>query len=156
MTETNRHGSTVERSFVCDGDRYHFDFVLCTPAKGWQQYDTDQDAWYFGVWVNREERKTLCFAEGDITITTSPTEEIFEAELAAMAEFHGSPPPAFVVIDTDSGQVTEHYDEAGAFGRPLPCGATDTHDEFGRERDTAEKSPSIRRAFGHPTEEDPC
>ncbi len=30
--------------FQAMSDRYKFDFKLCTPAKGWAQLDTRQDA----------------------------------------------------------------------------------------------------------------
>lgn len=116
-TETNKLGSAVERNFFVDGDRYRYDFNVCSRKKGWQQYDTDQDAWYYGVWVHREKRTILTYAEGDEVLVTSPTEEIFQAELKALADFHGPPPPAFIVFDCDTGQRTEVYDEDAAFGR---------------------------------------
>jgi hypothetical protein len=118
--EINALGSTVRRRFVFDGDRYYFDCVHCTPEKGWAQYDTKQDAWYFGVWVHEADRQIITYAEGDITVVTSPDAEVFAAELQAMAAFHGAPPPAFVSIDTDTGQVTNHYDASAAHGRALP------------------------------------
>ena len=31
-------------------DRYYYDRTLL--AQGWQQYDTEEDAWYFGVWIH--------------------------------------------------------------------------------------------------------
>ena len=30
--------------------------------------DTDQDAWYFGVWVHPITRRVVTYAEGDVTI----------------------------------------------------------------------------------------
>ena len=35
-----------------DTDRYAFDFNLCEVKNGWRQYDTGNDAWYFGIWVH--------------------------------------------------------------------------------------------------------
>ena len=93
------------------GDRYFFDTRVCTVAEGWKQYDTVQDAWYFGTWVHVEARQILCFAEGDLSLTVCPTQESFKAELAKMAEFYGDPPPAFTVIDTEEGTITKVYDE---------------------------------------------
>lgn len=107
--EVNERGNTVERSFR-PIDRYHFDFKVCTPAKGWKQYDTDQDARYFGAWVHIEKRQILTYTEGDITLVTCPTVESFKAELKAMANFYGPPPPAFIVIDLD-GIVTRFFDK---------------------------------------------
>ncbi len=107
--EINEKGNIVERSFR-RGDRYHFDFKECHPSKGWKQYDTDQDAWYFGMWVHVEKRQILTYAEGDITLVKCPITESFKAELKAMADFYGPPPPAFTVIDMN-GTVTRIYDK---------------------------------------------
>jgi len=119
--ETNRNGSVVKRAFVHDGDRYKYDFGDRLPdgGCGWIQYDTRQDAWYFGVWVNPETRQIMTYAEGDETLVTAPTEEAFQAELADMAEFYGDPPPAMIVYDLE-GTRTEVYDTEGLFGRGLP------------------------------------
>jgi hypothetical protein len=103
--ETNKHGNEIKRSFM-HVDRYYFDFGKC---KGWKQFDTDQDASYFGVWVNEEERKTLTYAEGDITEVFCHSEESFQAELKEMSEFYGEQPPAFVAFDAD-GTQTNFYD----------------------------------------------
>jgi hypothetical protein len=96
----------------CERDeagRYYYDFTLLTQAKGWKQFDTWQDAWYFGVWVNVAQRMTFCYAEGDRTLVICPTAESFRAELADAASFYGDPPPAAIGIDAD-GTVTNFYD----------------------------------------------
>lgn len=110
MPEVNERGNTILRSFH-PTERYQFDFKLCTKERGWKQYDTSQDAWYFGVWVHPEKRLILTYAEGDISVVKCPTEETYHAELKSMAEFYGAPPPAFVTIDYPGGQVTKYYDE---------------------------------------------
>jgi len=115
-TETNARGATVKRAFA-DGDRYIFD-RLCSAAKGWKHYDTEQDAWYFGVWINAESRMTLTYAEGDIVLVECPDEAVFQAELAHMADFYGPPPPVATAI-LANGTITKIYDEAGFFGRKL-------------------------------------
>lgn len=48
-------------------DRYHFDFGECSYERGFCQVDTEQDASYYGNWVNLTERKFVSYAEGDIT-----------------------------------------------------------------------------------------
>lgn len=106
--ETDANGNTVARSFLMYGERYHFDCGECA-GEDWQQYDTKQDASYFGVWVNVEKRKIVTFAEGDVTRMTCPDAEHLRAELASMAEFYGPPPPAAVAFDTD-GTRTEYFD----------------------------------------------
>ena len=62
-TETNERGNKIRRGFVM-GDRYAFDFKHCTALKGWRQFDTEQDASYFGVWVHTGKRQVVTFAEG--------------------------------------------------------------------------------------------
>ena len=114
---TNKLGNTITDGQWLSGDggeRYYFDFEVCTPEKGWRQYDTSQDAHYFGVWVNMAERMTFTYAEGDLSLVECPTVESFKAELDNMAECYGDPPPAWVAIDTDTGQVTNYYDERPA------------------------------------------
>ena len=73
------------------GSRYEFDGKL-TSDQGWVQYDTDQDAWYFGVWVNPTMRCIVSYAEGDVTYVACPTEAIFRKEVDDMNDFYGPPP----------------------------------------------------------------
>lgn len=49
-----------------EGERYDFDFGVCGYDKGYAQIDTEQDASYYGNWINPTERKAVCFAEGDL------------------------------------------------------------------------------------------
>ena len=106
----NERGNRVYRLSIGSGERYDFDFKICTPDLGWKQYDTSQDAWYFGVWVHVEKRLTVTFAEGDLTVVECPTLETFRAELEDAEKFYGDPPPMAIGIDLD-GSVTEFYDE---------------------------------------------
>ena len=108
--ETNSRGNEVKRGFNPLTERYDFDFNICTPEKGWQQYDTTQDASYFGVWVNAEKRIIKTFAEGDIMDVICKDENSYHAELKSMAECYGNPPPAFRII-TDEGKQIHLYDE---------------------------------------------
>jgi len=64
----------TERFFIETGDRYRYDFGLCSCKHGYAQVDTKQDAWYFGTWTNPTTLKTVCYAEGDVTIETAVTE----------------------------------------------------------------------------------
>jgi len=111
--EINKQGNLVKRDFIINGDRYRFDFNYCSPKKGWQQYDTHEDAWYFGVWVNQKKKEIITYAEGDIIRVICQTEKSFKAELKTMAEFYGTPPPAYTVI-TQDGKITEYYDKRPA------------------------------------------
>lgn len=107
---TNDLGNLVLELGHHDGERYTYDFEICTPKQGWQQYDTSQDAWYFGVWVQAEKRWILTYAEGDLSLVQCLTQDSFKAELASMAEFYGDPPPAFKIVDADD-TLTHYYDE---------------------------------------------
>lgn len=104
----NERGNAVIGWWV-GGERYRFDFRKCPPAKGWAQYDTDQDASYFGVWVNIRQREIVTFAEGDFTRVLCPTVDHLRAELDSMAECYGDPPPAAITYAMD-GTRTEFYD----------------------------------------------
>lgn len=105
---TNKLGSTLVDTFHPMIDRYGFDTRHCAPGDGWEQYDTSQDASYYGVWVRLATRETVTYAEGDVTHVQAPTVEAFRAELAAMEAFYGAPPPWAKVIDTETGTIT-HY-----------------------------------------------
>lgn len=71
----------VVTKFTPDSDRYHYDFEQCTAAKGWAQFDTDQDAWYFGHWINPESLELLEYAEGDVTHFQAESESEFIAKV---------------------------------------------------------------------------
>lgn len=58
------------KSFLEDGDRYHFDFGECSIANGFAQMDTEQDAWYYGNWANPFTLQLVAYVEGDIYRTT--------------------------------------------------------------------------------------
>ncbi len=107
--ERNKQGNIVERSYG-HGDRYRFDFKDCTRKDGWLQYDTEQDAWYFGVWVHPEKMEIVTYAEGDITRVKCETRELFKAEIKEMNEFYGEVPASIKVIDMEAKIITEYHD----------------------------------------------
>jgi len=116
--ERTRTGAPITRWFA-PIDRYFFDFERCTASEGWKQYDTDQDASYFGVWVHREKKVIVTYAEGDVSEVRCENAEQFRDELKAMADCYGPPPPSCVGYDMD-GTRTEYYDTDAAFGREIP------------------------------------
>lgn len=71
----------TQKLFDGEGDRYQFDFKLCTAAKGWAQIDSGHDASYYGNWANPTRRKIVSFCEGDVTIRTAETEDEFVTAL---------------------------------------------------------------------------
>ena len=110
---TNERGNAVHALShpLFNMERYHFDFNECAPGTGWEQYDTDQDAWYFGVWIHREKRMTATFAEGDFSVATCPTLESFRAEIESMNEFYGEPPAHTKALDMETGIWTHYIQE---------------------------------------------
>lgn len=70
------------------GDRYKFDFKLCTSAKGWAQLDTRQDASYYGNWINPLSRELVSYAEGDLTHTLCEDDADFVATVRECCRWH--------------------------------------------------------------------
>lgn len=58
-------------------------------SEGWQPYATNQDAWYFGYWVNPVKREILSYTEGDVEHLVCDTAEQFSDELADLAKVYG-------------------------------------------------------------------
>ena len=85
--ETNARGNMIKRSFL-RLDRLQIDWAEDRVPNGWKQFDTDQDASYFGVWVNPETFQTLTYAEGDLTLVTCPDKEHYNAEIRDAIEFY--------------------------------------------------------------------
>ena len=78
----------TNRWFLTEGDRYAFDLNRCTSAKGWAQLDTEQDAWYFGNWINPTTLETMSYAEGDVTHHKAETVEEFGQEVVRTLRFY--------------------------------------------------------------------
>lgn len=108
------HTNTRDNALHClhfGGGRYQFDFRICSADQGWRQYDTHQDAPYFGIWVHLQKRRVVTYCEGDLSIVDCADDDHLRAELKCMGEFYGDPPPAFIAIDTEAGTVTHYIDE---------------------------------------------
>jgi hypothetical protein len=110
------YAKSQRRYFHSDADRYFFDMAMCRSENGWKQYDTNQDAWYFGIWVNLSERQIVTYAEGDLDVEDCADDAALAAKLKEMEECYGDPPPAFKSICTTTGQATEFYDTRPAVG----------------------------------------
>ncbi len=106
--DTNERGNLVTSAFTDGLNRYFFDDRVHRRGAGWQQWDTSQDAPYFGVWVHRDLRQVLTFAEGDITVVECPDDAGFKAELESMERCYGEEPPAATAYGPD-GSVTHIY-----------------------------------------------
>lgn len=88
LSHENERGNGVYRMF-CPAERYLVDFADDFNSEGWEQYDTDQDASYFGVWVNRTKFLTLTYAEGDWTLVRCPDAARYNAEIENANQFYG-------------------------------------------------------------------
>ena len=104
---TNRHGNRVRHVFL-DADRYVFDLDRGV----WAQFDTDSDAAYFGIWIDKANRRILSYIEGDLYLTRCSEDASYDREIAVMCAFHG-PSPAFVTIDDEA--VTAYYQDWAEF-----------------------------------------
>lgn len=113
MAEINDNGNTILRDFN-PIDRYYFDFNVCTAKKGWSQYDTYQDAHYFGVWVNKEKLQIITYAEGDIITTICNNKETFNAEILTMDKFYEKT-ASFTTIDFGKNLTTKYYQDRNEF-----------------------------------------
>ncbi len=96
--DTNERGNLVTSAFTEGLNRYYFDDRVKRQGAGRQQWDTSQDASYFGVWVHRDLRQILTFAEGDITVVECQDDE----------RLYGEAPPAAKAIEAD-GSITNYY-----------------------------------------------
>src|SRR5262249_33888751 len=65
----------------CPGDRYHYDFVICTTKNGFAQVDTGQDASYYGTWTNPHLYVIFSFVEGDCYTTQCDTADDYKEAL---------------------------------------------------------------------------
>mgnify|MGYP003135439696 CR=1 FL=1 len=101
-TETEQE--TRYAGFVDNGSRYPFDDYLM--RRGFQQWDTSQDAWYFGVWVNPNSYEIVNYCEGDLYFSIYKTKAAFEAEVRRLEKFYGDPPPAFICYSFNENGAT--------------------------------------------------
>ena len=84
----NGQENDVFRAFL-PSERYIIDFADDFTTEGWLQFDTDQDAEYFGVWVNPSTLQTLTYAEGDWTLVCCQDVEHYNAEVRDAINFYG-------------------------------------------------------------------
>jgi hypothetical protein len=85
---SNNQGNTVIHRHR-SADRYIFDFDTDFRAAGWLQFDTDQDASYYGVWVNPRSFRTLSYCEGDVYLVVCPDAEHYNTEVRALCDCRG-------------------------------------------------------------------
>ncbi len=107
----NAFGNEVYRDTFADeklgiksqrDSRYYYDWEA---LPGWRQYDTTQDAAYFGVWVDVPGRRTFTYCEGDRALVICPTVESFKLELADMERCYGAAPASVRCYGDDGSQA---------------------------------------------------
>ena len=105
--------AVVEYYFIMDGGRYPFDQV--SRRLGFYQYDTPQDAWYFGLWVNPETLRIVSYVEGDITVMEAHDRASYDALLndwdALNRKMNPSRPGG---VDNTDGKYYEKLPEGAA------------------------------------------
>lgn len=86
----------------CPADRYVFDMHFCSYDKGWAQFDSRQDASYYGHWINPEKRQIVSYCEGDVSkFTFDNDDEMIEW----VQEFKDNENLGFIGIDPGFGEV---------------------------------------------------
>lgn len=112
MARTNERGNRIVNSSSAFGNRYKYDFDICTSEKGWEQYDTNQDASYFGIWCNKEKLTIITYIEGDEIIATCPDKEHYNAEIGNMNEFYGG---GYIAKILNHDSFTTYRQDRGTF-----------------------------------------
>lgn len=104
---TNKCGNTIYDMFDST-ERYVVD---CAEdfSDGWQQFDTNQDAPYFGFWTNKSKRLTLCYCEGDWSLVVCQDDAHYDAEIRDAIEFYTAAP--FATVINSSGGVTRYFED---------------------------------------------
>ena len=107
--ENHVDGVRIWRAFFMFRNRYVYDLAYCTKAEGWKQYDTEQDAPYFGMWYHEKKRILVTYAEGDETIQIADDVESWKKLMKETGEWAGDPPPYAIALDLQ-GNETHYYD----------------------------------------------
>jgi len=103
---------TIYRMFY-HGSRYMIDFAEDYFLEAWQQFDTDQDHSYFGVWINKKKLMTLCYCEGDIILVVCTTPAACNAEIKEMCSFYVNA-PMFSTLN-EYNVLTRYYQDRSKF-----------------------------------------
>lgn len=113
----NEHGNT-RYYFFHPSERYGVDFDSDFTADGWLQFDTDQDAHYFGVWLNPKLLQVLSYAEGDWYLIQCVDAVRYNAQVRSMIGFYGE---GFIckTLD-DQGRWTTYVQDRATFLLPEP------------------------------------
>ena len=101
-------GFTVEDWFCVNGERYPVDFE---GGPDWYQFDTPQDAPYFGMWVNPVTLQHLQYCEGDISLIQCDSADHYRQEMQKRQRFveqvAGDRDPSRYGLDDKNGKHWE-------------------------------------------------
>lgn len=111
---TEHEDRATRRHFASTG-RYVVDFAPGFTSSSWVQFDTPDDAAYFGLWVDPVRWLTLCYTEGDWTFCEFSSAEAYNARIRALCEFH-EPTRYALAIDKD-GATAYYQDRVELFAR---------------------------------------
>jgi len=113
QTRQAKDGSYVIFDRFWPSERYVIDFAPDFSSGGWEQFDTSQDAAYFGVWCNKRQRQTLSYSEGDWCWCKYASTAAYNVGIREMIEFHGE---GFVCKALDKeGRWTEYRQDRQRF-----------------------------------------
>ena len=132
--QKDEFGNTIYRAFLVHADRYLFDFNL---GEGWKQFDTQDDAPYLGRWLNKVERQTLAYVEGDVYFVQCKDDVSYDGRVRMWCEAY-PPGAAFVAID-ESGITASYEDRRELFINPDHCPSVD-YDALAKEQYGSEES----------------
>lgn len=68
--------------------RYLYDFGACTSQRGWAQFDSEQDASYYGNWINPAKRMWFSYCEGDTTLVICDNDTEFVSYVRESVEWY--------------------------------------------------------------------
>ncbi|MCT7971190.1 hypothetical protein [Laspinema olomoucense] len=109
VTVEQKDGKTVYK-WSFDAERYLIDFADDYHEHGLIQYDTNQDAPYFGVWISPSKMLSLTYCEGDWSLVICDNPISFNSEVDSIVEGYEEA-PGFVSVDNEEKTITEHYQQ---------------------------------------------
>lgn len=107
-THTDEKGISIYENRMGD-NRYAYDQILCNPKHGWIQFDTSEDAAWFGIWTHAVEHFVVVYAEKDVSIIHIPEKQDWIDRLKKMRQEYGPAPHAATVINPDNGGITRIF-----------------------------------------------
>jgi hypothetical protein len=113
--EIKPNGNRLHRFFF-HTERYVVDFA--PDFGGWEQFDTSQDAWYFGVWVHPGRFMVLTYCEGDWCLAVCEGPAQYNIEIEDCIRFYDEGESART-IDFRTGATTIYRQDRAKFLLPV-------------------------------------